>query len=88
MPRRRGLLSRLGKKFWSRHGHRLRVTRLTLRLSEQECAKAHGVTLATYRKWEAGGEQRGNDGTLRFARKFNISLDWLISGDAGITGLQ
>ena len=30
-------------------GHRLRVTRLTLGVTELEAAAAHGVTLRTYR---------------------------------------
>jgi hypothetical protein len=39
-------------------GHRLRVTRLTLGITESEAPAAHGVTLRTYRKWEAGHPQR------------------------------
>jgi hypothetical protein len=31
--------------------HRLRVTRLTLGITESEAPAAHGVTLRTYRKW-------------------------------------
>jgi transcriptional regulator with XRE-family HTH domain len=44
---------------WKRVGHRLRVTRLALGLTDQEAATAHGVTVGTYRKWEAGGQARG-----------------------------
>jgi transcriptional regulator with XRE-family HTH domain len=35
-------------------GRRLRVARIALGISEQEAADAHGITLATYRRREAG----------------------------------
>lgn len=62
-------------------GHRLRVTRLTLGITELEAAAAHGVTLRTYRKWEAGHPQRGMKYSLAFAEKYNVSLDWLWAGE-------
>jgi transcriptional regulator with XRE-family HTH domain len=42
---------------WPEIGRRFRVARLVLGLTEQEAADAYGVTLRTYRKWEAGGQQ-------------------------------
>jgi transcriptional regulator with XRE-family HTH domain len=68
------------KAFWEAFGHRLRVTRIALEISEQEAAKAFGVTLRTYRKYEAGGHQRGN-GASDFAEAYDVSLDWLCHGE-------
>jgi hypothetical protein len=43
--------------------------------------------LRTYRKWEAGAPQRSSTWNVCcFAQKFNISLDWLIAGDAAKIG--
>jgi transcriptional regulator with XRE-family HTH domain len=61
--------------------HRLRVTRIALGITEQEAADAHGVTVRTYRKWEAGANQRSIRPTLRFAEKFDVSMDWLLGGE-------
>lgn len=71
------------RKHFRLTGHRLRVTRLALGISEKEAAEAHGVTLATYLKYEAGGYQRGCQPCCRFAKKYRVSLDWLMAGDAG-----
>jgi hypothetical protein len=38
----------------ARSRHRMRVTRIVLGLTEQEAADDYGVTLQTYRKYEAG----------------------------------
>jgi len=64
---------------WKAVGHRLRVMRITLGISEAEAA-AHCVTLATYRKWEAGGKPQTGS-FLDFAAKHSVSLDWLLSGN-------
>ena len=37
-------------------GHRLRVTRLALGITEAEAAKAAGRSVATWRKYEATGK--------------------------------
>jgi transcriptional regulator with XRE-family HTH domain len=65
---------------WKAAGHRLRVTRLALGLTEQQVAKAYGVSLRTYRGYEAGKRQRDNGGWLRFAEKFDVDLDWIVVG--------
>jgi len=64
---------------WAASGHRLRVTRLALGISEKDAASAYGVTLKTYRKYENGGQQRGQ-AFLDFAEKYDISLNWLVGG--------
>ena len=63
-------------------GHRLRVTRLALGLSEVEAAKAFRVSLRTYRKkWEAGLPFRGGHrGFVSFAKKYGVSPNWLVGG--------
>ena len=65
---------------WKACGRRLKVTRIALGISEQEAAEAHGVTLKTYRAYEAGAPQRGSYGWQGFAEKYNVSVDWLVSG--------
>ena len=67
---------------WRLRGHRLRVTRLALGITEKEAADAHGVSLQTYRRWEAGGQQRGSQ-FVDFAEKYNVSLNWLVCGETG-----
>ena len=72
---------------WHLVGRRLRVTRLALGITEQEAAAAHGVTLRTYRRWEAGARQTNNPRyLLNFAEKYDVSLDWLLIGEAAGVG--
>lgn len=74
---------------WPEIGRRYHVARLALGLTEQEAADAHGVTLRTYRKWEAGGRQTNNpDHLVRFAEKYDVSLDWLMVGEADNIGIH
>ena len=63
-------------------GHRLRVTRLALGITEAEAAKAAGRSVETWRKYEATGKGYNTWPVVRFARHYNVSLDWLIAGDA------
>ena len=42
------------KRYDRAYGRRLRLTRIALDITEAEAAAAHGVTLRTYRRWEAG----------------------------------
>jgi len=66
---------------WIETGHRLRVTRLALGITEREAAAASGVTVRTYRRWEAGGYPRGT-GLRDFAARYDVSMDWLLFGGA------
>lgn len=66
-------------------GHRLRVSRLALGISEAECAAAAGVTVPTWRRWEAGGKPKGG-GALDFAFAYDVCPNWICSGDAGNVG--
>jgi transcriptional regulator with XRE-family HTH domain len=67
-------------------GARMRLIRATLNISEEEAAVAHGVTVKTYRRYEAGAEQRGSDGWLKYCRRFDISLDYYLSGNTHSLG--
>jgi DNA-binding XRE family transcriptional regulator len=71
---------------WDAIGCRMQITRLALGLTEQQAATAWRVTLKTYRKWEAGAPQRGMRSFLCFADQHDVSLNWLICGDAARLG--
>lgn len=63
------------------YGHRLRIARLTLGVTEGEAAGALGITLRTYRKWEARRWPPVSAGpVLAFAEIYNVSIDWLVCG--------
>jgi DNA-binding XRE family transcriptional regulator len=64
--------------YWLAAGERLRQVRQQLGLSELEAAQNYGVHVRTYRRYERGGAQRHKMGKLvKFADKYNLSLDWL-----------
>jgi transcriptional regulator with XRE-family HTH domain len=70
----------------STFGHRLRVTRIALGISEQEVADTLGVSLPTYRKYERGTPMKSAAPAMRFARKYDVNLYWLFDGDASGAG--
>ena len=73
--------------FWRQVGHRYRVARLALVLTEEEAAAAAGVTAKTWRKWENKGPRRaGHFGPLDFAVRFDVSIDWLFYGQGESIG--
>jgi transcriptional regulator with XRE-family HTH domain len=73
--------------FWRHVGHRYRVARLALGLTEQEAAAAAGVTVKTWRKWENQGPGRaGHLGPLDFAARFDVSIGWLFCGEGESIG--
>jgi transcriptional regulator with XRE-family HTH domain len=69
---------------WQQTGERLRTARLLFKLTETEAAQAAGVTLKTWRAWEAGGRQRSIGPILKLGRQYRISIDWLFCGGLGI----
>lgn len=69
--------------YWRQYGDRLRLARLVLQITEAQAADAAGVTLKTYKKWEAGTPHRQGKGFFRLAEKYDISLDWLGLGEGG-----
>ena len=73
--------------YYLEYGQRLRVTRLALGITEADAAVAHGFTVRTYRRWEAGQPHRGGHRAIKaFADKYNIALEWLICGEASGLG--
>lgn len=62
---------------------RLRIVRAALDFTEQQMAKACGVTLATYRKYEAGAPMLKWRHVVCNLRKYGLTADWLLCGDAG-----
>jgi transcriptional regulator with XRE-family HTH domain len=66
---------------WCAVYRRLPITRLVLGISKVEAAAAAGVSLRTYRKWEAGHNRPTNTGILALAFAYDVSLDWLVNGE-------
>lgn len=66
---------------WHREfGHRLRLNRIALGLTEEEAAAAAGRTVETWRRYEATGEGHITGPLLLFAEHYKLSLDWLFGG--------
>jgi transcriptional regulator with XRE-family HTH domain len=77
-------MSRYQSDEWRRgFGHRLRVTRIALGLTEEEAASAAGRTVETWRRYEATGMGHIMGPILLFTKGRNISLDWLYEGAGG-----
>jgi transcriptional regulator with XRE-family HTH domain len=75
------------REFWLHVGHRYRVARLALGLTEEEAAAAAGVTVKTWHKWENAGPRRTRRlGPLDFAVKFDVSIGWLFCGQGSDVG--
>ena len=72
------------RAYWMAYGDRLRLVRAVLGITEAQAAEAHGVTVQTYKRWEAGGPQRGAGPAIDFAETYDVSLDWLIGGRASL----
>lgn len=62
-------------------GDRLALTRAVFGLSQREfCARA-GVSANTYNQWEKGVKRPDIDGALALRETYQITLDWIYSGD-------
>src|SRR5262245_17348846 len=48
-------------EYYRRYGHRLRVTRLVLGISQADAATAHGVSVRTYLRWDSGAKPRSTE---------------------------
>jgi transcriptional regulator with XRE-family HTH domain len=78
---------RSDSEFWLHVGHRYRVARLALGLTEEEAAAAAGVAVRTWRKWERTGPRRARRlGPLDFAARFDVSIGWLFCGQGSDIG--
>jgi transcriptional regulator with XRE-family HTH domain len=65
---------------WRATGERLRLAREALGITIEEAAASCGALPSTFVRYEAGGRQRGHK-LCDFARKYNVSLDYLFCGD-------
>jgi transcriptional regulator with XRE-family HTH domain len=63
--------------FYRDFGARLRLVREALGLTEQQAADGAGVTVRTYRRWEAGHKGKSSGPVFKFGEKFRVNLDWL-----------
>jgi DNA-binding XRE family transcriptional regulator len=80
-------MTRITNQFsWRDAGARLRLIRAALNLSEAEVAAAHGVTIKTYRRYESGAKQRASYGWLNFCERFDISVNYYLSGNTHSLG--
>ena len=66
---------------WRDQGHRLRVVRIVLDITEQEAADVCGVTLRTYRRYEQGAKQKSIRPVRNLVRHYGVSLGWLFDGE-------
>ena len=60
--------------------HRLYDLRKKAGLSQEELAGLLNVTRQAVQKWEAGASRPDMDNLTALARYFNVTLDWLITG--------
>ena len=67
---------------YSGFGHRLRVTRLALGITEAEAATVAGRSVDTWRKYEATGKGRCTQAVCRFAAHYDVCLNWIFGGEA------
>src|ERR1700742_4732595 len=66
--------------FYKALSERLRLTRKTLGISEQEAADAAGVSVKTYRKYEIGATTPQCD-FMDFCCELDVSFNWLMYGE-------
>jgi len=77
MSRSLSSIEKIIQRFYREYPGRLRRLRQKLNLSEAQAAKDHGVTLHTYRRWEAGFRPSGSaKPMLKFCKKHGLSLDY------------
>jgi transcriptional regulator with XRE-family HTH domain len=71
---------------WRDQGHRLRVARIVLDVTEQEAAEVCGVTLRTYRRYERGARRKNIRPVRNFARHYGVSIGWVLDGEGVLNG--
>lgn len=65
--------------YYREFGHRLSRIRAARKIPEAEVAALIGITLPTYRRWEAGGKPHTPhyQGLVKFARRHRVKLKYL-----------
>lgn len=81
-----GVVKRLEDKQRGSLGSRLIELRTALNLSQKEMAKAIGITVDAYGRWERGGTQIPKQKLLaKAARKLGVSPTYLLTGEESLT---
>lgn len=62
-------------------GKRIKELRRDKGITQAELAKILNVTRATVNNWENKGSSPSNDVSVNIAKYFNITLEYLLSGD-------
>jgi transcriptional regulator with XRE-family HTH domain len=62
-------------------GERLALTREVFGLSQREFCGRAGISPNTYNQWEKGVKRPDVDGALALRDAYQITLDWIYSGD-------
>lgn len=63
-------------------GDRLKWHREYVGLTQEEYAESIGVARSSYTVWETGVRRFSLDGALLIKKRWGLSLDWLIEGNA------
>jgi len=61
-------------------GLRLRHIRMAFGFTEKEAATMYGVTVQTYKRYEAGQPMRGVQKGVDAARHLDVDLGWFFNG--------
>lgn len=67
-------------------GERLKSARARRALTQKQAAKAVGVHVVTYAKWEGGRAPKTPELAAQAADALGVRLDWLVSGLGAMTG--
>jgi transcriptional regulator with XRE-family HTH domain len=69
-------------RYYREFGRRLSRIRATRKITEEQAAALIGITVPTYRRWEAGGRPQPPryQGIMAFARKHRVKLKYLFEG--------
>lgn len=62
-------------------GDRLALTRAVFGLSQREFCTRAGVSPNTYNQWEKGVKRPDIDGAIALRDTYQVTLDWIYSGD-------
>ncbi len=62
-------------------GSRLRLARQNACLTQKEFADSIGIAQATYNQYEKGNKRPSVDNAIRFCELYNLTLDWIYTGD-------
>jgi DNA-binding XRE family transcriptional regulator len=78
-------------QYYHDFGQRLRALRHARGYTEKDAAATAGVTIRTWRRWEAGCVSTGNPCWIpAFSEKYDVSCAWLVSGKGpmGLSGYR